>query len=42
LRISRYWKEKKKEITKELLEIYDIPFSVDEFATIVEWLEEGE
>lgn len=40
LRIARYWKEKKKEITKELLEIYDIPFSVDEFATIVEWLEE--
>lgn len=42
LRISRYWKEKKKEITKELLEVYDIPFSVDEFATIVEWLEEEE
>lgn len=40
LRISRYWKEKKKEITKELLEIYDIPFEVDEFATIVEWLED--
>lgn len=42
LRISRYWKEQKKEITKELLEIYDIPFNVNEFAMIIEWLEEKE
>lgn len=42
LRFSRHWKEQKEEITKELLEIYDIPFEVDEFATIIEWLEEGE
>lgn len=40
LRIARYWKDQKKEITKELLEIYDIPFEVDEFATIIEWMEE--
>lgn len=42
LRLARYWKEQKKEITKELLEIYDIPFEADEFATIIEWLEEEE
>lgn len=41
-RIGRYWKERKQEITKELLEIYDIPFDVDEFTTIIEWLEEKE
>lgn len=40
--ISRYFKEQKKEITDELLAIHDIPFEVEEFRMIIEWLEEKE
>ena len=39
LRINKHWKNKNIEVTNELLEIYDIPFDVDEFATIIKWLE---
>ena len=38
--LNRYYKEQKREITKETLEKYGIPFGTNGFKWIIEWLEE--
>lgn len=37
--LNCYYKEQKMEITKETLEKYNIPFDLDEFKMIINWLE---
>ena len=38
LYMAKYWEENKTEVTKELLENYDLPYTVDEFHSLKEAL----
>ena len=37
--MTKYWEENNKKITKELLEVYDFPFEIEEYDLLKEVLE---
>lgn len=42
LSMSKYWEKERKSITQERLDLWDFPFTVDEFETIARWLRRRE